>query len=84
MPVVARIVNLSLKSGPMPSKLKEAVLKPLLKKTNLDQTEFKNYRPVSNLSLLSKAWIVKGLDWKCFLIADWLFRASRWRLLFLS
>ena len=40
-PVVARIVNLSLKSGSMPSKLKEAVLKPLLKKTNLDQTEFK-------------------------------------------
>ena len=54
MPVVARIVNLSLKSGSMPSKLKEAVLKPLLKKTNLDQTEFKNYRPVSNLSFLSK------------------------------
>ena len=54
MPVIARIVNLSLKSGSMPSKLKEAVLKPLLKKTNLDQTEFKNYRPVSNLSFLSK------------------------------
>ena len=33
---------------------KEAVLKPLLKKTNLDHTEFKNYRPVSNLSFLSK------------------------------
>ena len=55
MPVVARIVNLSLKSGSMPSKLKEAVLKPLLKKkTILDQTEFKNYRPVSNLSFLFK------------------------------
>ena len=54
MPVIARIVNLSLKSGSMPSKLKEAVLKPLLKKTNLDRTEFKNYRPVSNLSFLSK------------------------------
>ena len=54
MPFIARIVNLSLKSGSMPSKLKEAVLKPLLKKTNLDQTEFKNYRPVSNLSFLSK------------------------------
>ena len=33
---------------------KEAVLKPLLKKTNLDHTKFKNYRPVSNLSFLSK------------------------------
>ena len=38
----------------MLSKLKEGVLKALLKKTNLDQTEFKNYRPVSNLSFLSK------------------------------
>ena len=54
MPVIVRIVNLSLKSGSMPSKLKEAVLKPLLKKKNLDHTEFKNYRPVSNLSFLSK------------------------------
>ena len=54
MPVIVRIVNLSFKSGSMPSKLKEAVLKPLLKKTNLDHTEFKNYRSVSNLSFLSK------------------------------
>ena len=54
MPVITGIVNLSLKSGSMPAKLKEAVLKPLLKKPNLDQTEFKNYRPVSNLSFLSK------------------------------
>ena len=54
MPVTTGIVNLSLKSGSMPAKLKEAVLKPLLKKRNLDQTEFKNYRPISNLSFLSK------------------------------
>ena len=54
MPVINGIVNLSLKSGSMPAKLKEAVLKPLLKKPNLDQTDFKNYRPVSNLSFLSK------------------------------
>ena len=54
MPVIVRIVNLSLKSVSMLSKLKEAVLKLLLKKTNLNHTEFKNYRPVSNLSFLSK------------------------------
>ena len=54
MPVITGIVNLSLKSGSMPAKLKEAVLKPLLKKPNLDQTEFKSYRPISNLSFLSK------------------------------
>ena len=37
-PVIVRFVNLSLKSGSMPSKLKEDVLKPLLKMTNLDHT----------------------------------------------
>lgn len=52
--VIIRIVNLSLKSGSVSAKLKEAVLKPLLKKPNLDQTEFKNNRPVSNLCFLSK------------------------------
>ena len=53
MPVIVRIVNLSLKSVSMLSKLKEAVLKPLLKKTNLNHTELKNCRSVSNLSFLS-------------------------------
>ena len=32
MPVITRIVNLSLESGFVPTKLKEAVLKPLLEK----------------------------------------------------
>ena len=34
--------------------MKKAVVKPLLKKSNLDQNILKNYRPVSNLSFLSK------------------------------
>ena len=58
MPGITRIVKLSLESGFVPTNLKEAVLKPQLKKTkqktNPDQQEFKNYRPVSNLSFLSK------------------------------
>ena len=29
-------------------------MKPLLKKTSLDQEDLKNYRPVSNLSFMSK------------------------------
>ena len=45
MLVITGIVNLSLKSGSVSAKLKEAVIKPLLKKPNLDQTEFKNNRP---------------------------------------
>ena len=39
----------------MPSQLKVAKLRPLLKKPSLDHTQFSNYRPVSNLTFLSKA-----------------------------
>ena len=34
--------------------MKMATVVPLLKKDNLDVTELKNYRPVSNLSFISK------------------------------
>ncbi len=50
---LTRIVNLSLSLGDMPPNLKKAIIKPLLKKLGLE-LEFKNYRPVSNLSFLSK------------------------------
>ena len=33
---------------------KEALLRPLLKKSNLDPQQFKKFRPVSNLSFVSK------------------------------
>ena len=46
-------VNQSLQEGDMPDNTKEFLIKPLLKKANLDQLE-KNIRPVSNLSLISK------------------------------
>ena len=38
----------------MPSDLKQAYVTPLLKKQGLDQNKLANYRPVSNLSFLSK------------------------------
>ena len=34
--------------------LKSALVKPLLKKSNIDPNDLKNYRPISNLSFLSK------------------------------
>ena len=34
--------------------MKRAVVRPLLKKGTLDHNNFKNYRPVSNLSFISK------------------------------
>ena len=51
---ISEIVNESLLTGTMPDCLKHAIISPLLKKQNLDRNEFKNYRPVSNLTFISK------------------------------
>jgi len=53
-PSIAVLFNLSLTTGCFPTEFKEAVVCPRLKKTGLDDSEQKNYRPVSNLSFLSK------------------------------
>ena len=53
-PVITTIVNLSLETGNFPSIFKRAVVTPLLKKPSLDKESFSNYRPISNLSFLSK------------------------------
>ena len=54
VPVITVIVNLSLSSATMPEDLKKAILSPLLKKSSLDWEILKNFRPVSNLSYISK------------------------------
>ena len=51
---ITNIVDMTLSTGIFPSKLKSAIVLPLLKKQNLDSESFKNYRPVSNLPFLSK------------------------------
>ena len=48
------LVNSSFHHGIFPLKLRTAVVKPLLKKDNLDLIVFKNYRTVSNIPLISK------------------------------
>ena len=53
-PFVALLFNRSLVTGCFPSNFKRAVVRPLLKKSGLDARERNNYRPVSNLSFLSK------------------------------
>ena len=54
VPTITNIVNLSLLSGQFHPTLKESVISPLLKKPTLDKEELSNYRPISNLSLISK------------------------------
>ena len=50
---ICGIVNLSLVSCLLPSALKNAVLTPLLKKPNLDHEVRSNFRPISNLKVIS-------------------------------
>lgn len=54
LPVVTSIVNTSLSSGCLPRILKVAHVTPILKKPKLDRNDLKNYRPISNLKVISK------------------------------
>ena len=54
LPILTFLVNLSLSHGEFCSSLKKAFVIPLLKKASLDCDVFKNFRPVSQLSFLSK------------------------------
>ena len=51
VPILQHIVNLCLTTGDFPISCKSSIVIPLIKKT---EKWLKNYRPVSNLSLLSK------------------------------
>ena len=51
--LITDIVNLSLDNGMFPDTLKMALVKPLLKKANLDLID-NNFRPVSNLAYVGK------------------------------
>jgi len=53
-PFLVELFNRSMTLGVVPSVFKAAYITPLLKKTDLDPTDTKSYRPISNLSVLSK------------------------------
>ena len=53
-PIVTQMINLSLSEGHVPAQWKNAVVRPLLKKSDLDPV-LKNFRPVSNLAFVGKA-----------------------------
>jgi len=48
------MVNASLRESHVPATQKHAIITPLIKKSTLDTSALKNYRPVSNLTFLSK------------------------------
>ena len=53
LPHICDLINLSLSTGTMEG-VKEATIVPLLKKSGLDPEILKNYRPVSDIVLISK------------------------------
>ena len=53
LPYIVELINLSLATGCMEG-VKEATIVPLLKKAGLDTEVLKNYRPVSDIVLISK------------------------------
>ncbi len=54
LPGIVKIVNGSLKMGYFPDSLKTAIVTPLIKSRKLDPDLLNNYRPVSNLTIMSK------------------------------
>ena len=52
--VIMTIINLSLHSGHVPTSLKCSIISPRLKKSTLSSSEFNNFRPIANLSYVSK------------------------------
>ncbi|KAF7253346.1 hypothetical protein EYD10_01268 [Varanus komodoensis] len=51
---ILEVVNASLRDGRVLSSLKEAVVRPVLKKASLDPEVAANYRPVANIPFLGK------------------------------
>ena len=64
LPIITRIINLSLQLGMFIEDWKVSIVRPLLKKLGLELIN-KNYRPVSNLSFLSKLVEKGGLGQFC-------------------
>ena len=53
LPVLTALVNGFMQTGVFPEDLKQALVKPLLKRSNMDLVD-KNYHPVSNLGFVRK------------------------------
>jgi len=53
-PFVIELSNRSLSEGHFPAVFKEAFVTPVVKKPGLDAIDTSSYRPISNLSVLSK------------------------------
>ena len=53
-PFLCQLFNSCLAYGTVPSSFKSGYVTPLLKKADLDAADVKSYRPITNLSVVSK------------------------------
>ena len=53
-PFLAHLFNCSLSSGFVPEAFKAAYISPLIKKSDMDPADTRSYRPISNLTVVSK------------------------------
>ena len=53
-PVIGAMCNASLSAGVLPALQKHALVRPLLKKSTLDPDDLCSYRPITNLTFVSK------------------------------
>ena len=54
LPFLTTLVNTSLMQGQLPGSQKHAIVTPRLKRSGLDPSDIANFRPVSNLTFMSK------------------------------
>ena len=54
LPFLTAMCNASLREGHLPLSQRHAIVVPLLKKPSMERAEMKSYRPVSNVTFLSK------------------------------
>jgi len=54
LPYITALINASLVQGWLPTAQKQAIVTPILKKPGMDTADMASYRPVSDLSFLSK------------------------------
>ena len=54
LPFIPTMCNVSMQHGTLPESQKAAIVTPILKKYDLDPDDVRNYRPISNLTFLSK------------------------------
>ena len=74
LPVITKIINMSLNLGSFPDCYKCAHVKPLLKKITLDPDILKSHQPVSNLTFISKLMeksFLNNLSLICKTITYW-------------